>query len=491
MRIRNVLASLLVAAAALSPLVHGATPAADPRFKVSREQLIATVKSVGVIPVSVVDVVPDADTVARRLESEVLAHMAPAGFELVSPEVMKEIEARARTVVGGLFDPLTGRQIQDKVRAYHEYNAKEYRRDHPVDAWLRVRVVKHVALIEHGAATWDGVSDSGTGHTGFAGFMVSGGARGIVPTLSLSVQLITVDGRVLYESLGGLQVLEYVKGLAGNIDMVPVDPKSIMQDPARDERALGIALDPLARGEQAKPAAEPRVAPAASTAAAGSRGLSRDELLKRFHRVALAPLELGAIQTDKAAQTRYADLVRSELTQLGFEVVPADEFATRWLEEVTSIGGLHDAFTGRIDEAKRRAVRTKVARAVCAQYEVSAVVLPVIELRSAYYRGESAAWDGVQESAAKSKSGLAALFSPTTQYGYVRSLSLAIWFLDVDGESLFEGRGGIQLAERLEGEHHVPVPEQELFADPAKDKRAVEIALGNLQPQVAERPSSH
>lgn len=489
MTIRYVLATLLVAAA-LPSLVLGATPAADPGFKVPREQLIATVKSVGFMPVSVVGIVPDADTVARRLESEVLAHMAPAGVELVPPEVMKEIEARARTAVGGLFDPLTGRQLPDKVRAYQQYNANEYRRDHPVDAWLRVRVVERLALIEQGAATWDGVSDSATGHTGFAGFMLSGGARGVVLALSLSVQLITVDGRNLYDSRGGLQVLEYVNGPAGNLNMVPVDPKSIMQDPARDERALGIALDPLARGKQAKPAPEPRVAPAASTKTSGSPGLSPDELRRRFHRIALAPLELGPIAKHEPAQARYADLVRSRLTELGFEVVPADEFSTRVVEEITSIGGVHDAFTGHIDAAKNRAVFAKVARAACEQHEVSAVVVPAVESRTASYRGELATWDGVQESAAKSKSGLAALFSPT-EYGYVRSLSLVVRFIDVDGESQFEGRGGIQLAEHLEGERHVSVPEQELLADSAKDKRAVEIALNDLQPQVAKPPSSH
>jgi hypothetical protein len=488
MRIRRVFATLVVAAVALPLLARSATPAADPRFKVPRAQLIATVRTVGVLPVAIVEIVPDADTVARRLESEVLAHMAPAGFELVSPEVMKEVEARARTAVGGLFDPLTGRQIQDKVRAFHEYNAKEYRRDHPVDAWLRVRVVERVARVAQATATWDGVSDSSSGHAGFVGFMVSGGAVGQLPALFLSVQLIAVDGRVLYESLGGLQLLSYAKGFAGNIDMLPVDPKFIMRDPTRDERAFGIALDPLARGQEAKPAAEPAVVPAAVTTS-GSHGLSREELLKRFHRVALAPLELGTIEKREQIQTRYADLVSSRLTQLGFEVVRADEFETRWGEEVKSIGGLYDAFTGRLDEAKRREVRAKVARAACEQHEVSGVVQPVIESSSAYYRGESAAWDGVQESGATAKSGLSALFR--TQYGYVRSLSLVIWFLDCDGAVLFEGRGGIQLAERLEGEHHVPVPEQELFADSATDARAVEIAVKELEPQVAKRPLSH
>jgi hypothetical protein len=482
---------MVVAVATLPPLAHGAPPAVDLCFKVPRAQLIATVKSVGVGPVYVPDIVPDADTVAQRLESEVLARMAPAGFELVSPEAMKQIQARAKTAVGGLYDPLTGRAFQDKIQASREYVTKEYRREHPIDAWLRVRVVERLAPIAHGIATWDGVSDSGTGHTGFAGYMFSGAANGHIPALSLSVQLVALDGQVLYESQGGLQVLEYVKGLAGNIDMLPVDPKFIMKDPARDQRALGIALDPLARGEQAKPVAEPPVAPAASTTTSGSRGLSRDELLKRFHRIALAPLELGAIQEKhEPAQKRYAELVRTRLTQLGFEVVPAEEFAARLQEEITSNGGLHDAFTGHIDAAKSRAVLAKVARAASEKHEVSAVVVPSVESRTAYYRGELAAWDGVQESVTKSKSGLGALFSPTN-YGYVRSLSLVVRFVDGDGESLFEGRGGIQLAERLESERHVPVPEWQLFADPANDERAVEIALKALQPQGGKRPSSN
>jgi hypothetical protein len=491
MRIRQVLATA-AAVAALLPLAHGSPPAAatDTPFKVPRPQLIATIKAVGVLPVQVPDATPDADAVAQRLESELLARLAPAGFAVVPPEAMKEIRARARTAIGGVYDPLTGTPNQDKVRAFREYITKEYLHEHPVDAWLAVRVVEHLARYEQGKASWDGVSDSCTGHTGFSGFMLGGGARGYTLVLSLAVQMTALDGRVLYESHGGLQVLEYVKGVAGNIELVPVDPKFIMKDPARDQRALGIALDPLVRGEQAKLTAEPAVAPAAGTPTSGSHGLSRDELLSRSRRIALAPLELGGIEKHEQMQARYAELVSSQLTRLGFEVVPADEYATRSQEEIRSIGGLHDPFTGQVDEAKRRAVLAKVARAVCEQRAVSAVVVPLILSRLASYRGELAAWDGAQEVVAPAKNALVALFSPT-HYGYVRSLSLEILILDSNGESLFKEQGGIQLAEHLEGWRHVPVPEQELFADPAKDERAVKSALKKLEPQVAKPPSSH
>ena len=488
MRLRSVLATL-VALTALAPLAPAATPTADPRFKIPRAQLLTTVKSVGVMPVFVPDLVPDSDGVARRLESEVLARIAPAGFELVPPEAMKEIQDRAKTALGGVYDPMTGRPNNDKVRAYREYIANEYRHDHPVDAWLRVRVVERLAPTVNGTATWDGVSDSSTGRTGFVSYMVSNAASGHVPALSLSVQLSAADGRVLYEGLGGLQVLRYVHGIAGHVEMPAVDPAFIMHDAARDERALGIALDPLARGEQAKAQAEPPVAPAATTEATAAGRLSRDELLARFHRLALAPLEIGAIDQHDPTRARYAELLKSRLTELGFEVIPADDFATRWEEEVKNAGGLYDPFTGHADEAKRRATRAKVVGAVRDQHEVGAVVVPAVEARNAYYHGDQAEWDGVRELAATTKSGLGALFSPSYS-GYVRSLSLSVRFVDGDGGYLYEGLGGIQLTEHLDGQHHVPVPQSDLFMDPAKDQHAVEVALKGLEPPVSKRPAS-
>jgi hypothetical protein len=487
MMLRHVLATLVVIAV-LAPLAPAATPAPDPRFKVPRSQLLTMVKSVGVMPVSVPDLVPDSDSVARRIEAEVLARMTPAGFELVPSEAMREIQDRAKTALGGLYDPMTGRANNDKLRAYREYVTNEYRHDHPVDAWLRLRVVERLAPTINGTATWDGVSDSSTGHTGFSGFMVSGAAAGHLPVLSLSVQLTAADGRVLYESSGGLQVLSYVKGFAGNIEILRVDPKFIMHDPARDERALGIALDPLARGEQAKAQAEPPVAPTATTETTAVGLLSRDELIARFHRLGLAPLEIGAIGQHDQAQARYAELLKSRLTKLGFEVVPADDYATRWEDELKSAGGFYDPFTGRADDTKRRALRARVVGAMRDLHAVDAVVVPAIEARNAHYHDDYATWDGGKELTTATKSGLGALFSPS-HYGYVQALSLRLRFVDGDGAYLYEGLGGIQLAEHLEGQRHVPVPQSDLFVDPAKDEQAVEVALGGLERPSAKRPS--
>lgn len=488
MRFRHMLATL-IAMGALPPLTPAATTGHDSPFKVSRAELLRTVKSVGVMPVLVPELVPDPDGVARRLEAEVLLRMTPARFELVAPESMKTIEDRAKTTLGGLYDPMTGRPNGDKVRAYREYVANEYRHVHPVDAWLRVRVVERLAPTVNGTATWDGVSDSSTGRTGFTGYMVSGLASGHVPVLSLSVQLIAADGRVLYENLGGLQVLRYVKRVAGNIETLRVDPKFIMHDSARDARALGIALDPLVRGEQAKAQAEPPVAPAAATETTTVRQPSRDELVARFHRLALAPLEIGATEQHDQAQARYAELLKDRLTQLGFEVVAAEDYATRWREELKNAGGVYDPFTGHADEAKRRAALVKVVGAVRDQHEVDAVVVPAIEARNAYLQDDYATWDGAKELAVPTKRRFDAFFG-LFHYGYVRSLSLGVRFVDAEGEVLYEGRGAIQLAEHLEGQRHVSVPESDLFADPAKDRQAVEIALKELEPPAVKRPES-
>ncbi|HUO78625.1 MAG TPA: hypothetical protein VMU00_00645 [Steroidobacteraceae bacterium] len=492
---RSPLFALLLAAAALAAAARAApaanAPAApDPRFKVPRTELLATVRSVGVMTVTVPDRVPDAEAVARRLEQAILAHLAPAGFELVPPQAMREIQDRAKTTLGGLYDPMTGHADNDKIRAYREYIVSEYRHQHPVDAWLRVAVVERAAPYVNGKAAWDGVSDSCTGRTGLGGLLSSGGASGYVPALTLVVRLDAADGRVLYQGVGGLQVLRYVKQGDAMMETVGIDPKFIMSDPARDERALGIALDPLARGAQPPEAREPAVAPAAPAETAVAGRPSRDELLARYHRVALAPLEIGAIEQHDAAQARYAQLVTDRLTKLGFEVVPAEDWAQRWRDEQHGVGGLYDPYTGHADPAKFRAARARVAAAVRDAHEAAAVVVVAVEARSAYYHDDYATWDGIRELAATSKSGFGAIFSPT-HYGYVKALSLSVRFVGTDGDFLYEGRGGIQLTEHLDGQRHVPVPEADLFRDQGNDELAVQTALQGLAPPAPKRPASH
>jgi hypothetical protein len=488
MRISGRVAACIVIPLALtvtSTVAAGA--AADARFVIPREQIIGMVKKVGVMPVSVPAFVPDADAVSARLESEVLARVTAGGFEIVPPQAMRDIRDRARVALGGLYDPVTGAASKEKVDAFQEFTTSEYRLNHPVDATLRVRVLERAAPYAGSYASWDGVKDPISGRSGLGGFFMGGGATGHVPALSLIVQLIGADGKVLYGSYGGLQILQYVTAFMGAVSQRAVDPKFIMRDQARDERALAVALDPLTRGEAVASQAKLQAVPAAIPEAAEAPPVTRAELLQHYHRVALVPLELAAIEQHDRVVARYAQLLADRLGKLGFEAVAADDYTGLWEEERKAVGGFYDPNTGVLDSDKLTKSRKKVYAMMRERHGVDAVVAPVVEARAAPFKSGDAQWDSVRESVKTGKSGLGGLFGPD-YFGSLKACSLTVQLLDIDGLQKFEGSGGIQLLQRLAGSQYVSVPESELFADPSKDVRAVEIALRALEAPVSGKP---
>jgi hypothetical protein len=483
----RVAACIVIALAFKVTSTVAAGAAADARFVIPREQIIGTVKKIGVMPVSVPALVPDAEAVSARLESEVLARVTAGGFDIVPPQAMRDIRDRARVALGGLYDPMTGAANKEKVDAFQEFTTSEYRLNHPVDATLRVRVLERVAPYSASYANWDGVKDPIAGRSGLGGLLMGGGATGQVPALSLIVQLVGADGKVLYGSYGGLQILQYVTAFMGAVSQRAVDPKFIMRDQARDERALAVALDPLTRGEAGASQAKLQAAPAAVPEAAEAHPVTRAELLQHYRRVALVPLELAAIEQHDRVVARYAELLADRLGKLGFEAVAGDDYTGIWEEERKAVGGFYDPSTGVLDSDKLTKSRRKVYAVMRERHGVDAVVAPVVETRAAPFKSGDAQWDNIRESVKAGKGGLGGLFGPD-YFGSLKAYSLTVQLFDIDGLQKFEGSGGIQLLQRLAGSQYVTVPESELFSDPSKDVRAVEIALRALAAPAPGKP---
>jgi hypothetical protein len=288
-----------------------------------------------------------------------------------------------------------------------------------------------------------------------------------------------------------LQVLGYWKNTATwrlKERFLKIDPKYVMTDPARDARALSLALDPLLHGRaSASPKVTTLPAPTPETGAAPT--LLREQLLAHFPRLALASLDLEDIRQGDRVRLRYRDALTQKLTQLGFAVVNGDDYNRLWDAERTAAGGYFDPFTGRLDEAKFKAARLRVLRSMQEQVVATAIVIPRVVVRAAPFSSGSAEWDGIKESlTGKSAFVSSLLLDPTIRYfGSLSALSLEVQIIDPAGEVLLEGYGGIQLTERFNPAGPEQLAESELFADPAKDMRAIDIALA---PLVAPAPTT-
>lgn len=484
-RTRATLVAVIAFLAAPAVRASDSTPEVDHHFKVPREELLAKIKTVGLMKVEVPIDVPDAPKIAQRIETEVSERLAAIGLTVVPSLAYTGIRNRAEAALGGLFDPLTGAPNQDRIRAFQDFVRNEYELKHPVDAYLNVAVVVRQAAASRGQINWDGlVGETATGKTGFRGFTEGGNFSGTVPVLSLYVRLSGLDGKVLYASMGGLQPLAYL-GTAksgSGVEARRIDPKFVMSDPARDERAFEIALDPWIRGGAVATAAR-AANPVAIPESAAAPLPTRTALLAAHARVVIAPIDLPPLERQQDVAARYDDTLTSRLSKLGFTVAGSADYAKLLLEERDRLGGYYDIFTGKLDPAKLAAARSRVLETLRKNYGVTAVVTTGIEPRRAPFRYGTADWDGASESVSYSKSMLASAFGGSGDYvGVLNALSLVVRIVDAEDNSLFSGVGGIQLTEKLTDGRTVAIPPGELFADPAKNARAVEIALRGLAP---------
>jgi len=486
LRIRSTtLAAALVFTLGVGPAA--AADAAAPGFKKPRAEILAAVKTIGLLPVDVTERVPNTEAVAERYESLVSAQLEQAGFQVVKPAAMREIRDRLKKTLGGLYDPVTGHELPGKVKAFEEYSRSEYLASHKVDATLWVGIIVRRARMSGAGADWDGVSETVTGHSGVGGFLTdtfSGNAfSGVVPALSVGIVLTDTHEERLYERAGGLQLLEYVRREGNDFAQPHVDPRILMTDPARDARALALALDPLTHGSSQASKTPIQVAPIVSPAKDDGLPVPREALLTRYRTVAIGPLGLGDLPQRAEVEQRYHALLAEQLQKLGFTVVGENDYADLWSAEKAAAKGFYDPFTGRIDNAKLRASRTRVFAQLHDKYPIDAVVLPSIAERAAPFSHTKARWDGVEETVATPPHGLAVLTDQTSQLlGTMRAASLVVRVAAPDDATLFEDRGGIQLTERLIHGRSVDVPEGELLIDAARNAQSVDVALRQLAP---------
>lgn len=461
------------------------------------------VKTIAVMPLIARHDVPNRAQVEQRIEQAIAARLEGAGIAVIPASVMRELEDKVRGALGGYYDTRTGEVDEKRAEAFESHTHSEFRRLHPAEAWLYPVIEMRRAFANAGFASWDGVQESSVGaDSATAGALKAPQVMGSLPALSLHVVLVTPDGNTLYSQYGALQLLEYfdeanfAKTLFGaqeRLEFIPVDRESIVADPAREQRAIAIALDPLLLDKASREAAKAGNKAAwkhIEPVAKGHRppqpeAVDRAAFLAKYPRVAVAMPELPDIPNRAAARERYAAAIEAGLTRAGFVVVPAAKYASAWDPIYEASGGFYDAMTGELlDEKRKAAIREAFAR-FGADAPIDAVFLPAIVAREANIHHGKARWDGATVELAGSKGG--AMFDKSRSFGgSVAATSLELRAVDAEVSEVFLGRGAIELLVRfkkggmMSSGGFEEIPSADWLADPAQDARAVERALGTL-----------
>jgi hypothetical protein len=470
----------LGATLALAGIVRAANKE-DP-FQVPRPTIVATVKTIGIMPLDLNEAVPNAAAVAARYESAIANRLEAAGFSVVRADVMREIRDGLLRESGGVYNPIDGKALEDKLKHLISEARDRYMVVHPVDGILYPRIAVRRAETDYDQARWDGVSEAASGKSFLTSLFTTGGTlSGTTPALSLIVTLTDRGDRTLYRKAGGLQLLRYAYVGWFGATQRDVDPRYILTDPQRDERALALALDPLAGSvSPAANASVERLPGVQSDAARAAHGTSAD-LVAHYPHVLVVPLQMADLPQTALVRTRVTQALIAKLAALGFKATEAADYEAQWRSERERAGGFFDPLTGRLDRDKVQRARNAVFSRLAEGQDVQAIVYPATVLTLAPFAQGNAQWDGVKERAFVARSSFGKLFNPAkTLVGQLDALSLKLRVADAQDETLLEDSGGLQLLERIQDGARAAVSKEELFTDPGRESSALDIALQSL-----------
>lgn len=219
------------------------TPPPYNPLKLSREEFFAKTKVLAFLPL-VITVNVDAPDIKRaQFEAALERNLTAVGLKVIPSTVYQEIWDRLAKQMGGVFDPISGKRDDAKIKTLRDYTLNELRTKHDADGLLHpsIQVVK--ASFFAANAQWHGASESVIGD-GFLNKFLVGDAIGTTSALSLLILIENMNGVDLYQQAGGIQV---VAKLAPGRQFVGIPQNQILADEERNLAAVEIALRGLSK----------------------------------------------------------------------------------------------------------------------------------------------------------------------------------------------------------------------------------------------------
>jgi hypothetical protein len=223
----------------------GAAPKPDSPLRVPREQILASVHRVAVTMLERGEF-PVTPEISKRYMALIREQLTPLGWELGETDQGFRVLGAAVRTSGGMYDPVTGVLDTERLSQFRRSVFRYVGMAPPPDAILWVQLVRTVAEHNFGDVQWDGVSESAI-DLGPVRKALLGGSRnamvgnGAVVALSLRTQLRDANDVLLYDSRGGIQLLQQLKGKKPE----NLAPTELLQDATRERPAVHAALRDL------------------------------------------------------------------------------------------------------------------------------------------------------------------------------------------------------------------------------------------------------
>jgi len=244
MREKRILLGLLL-------LLGGCATAAPPEdFTVPPKEFFARVRVIAQAPMFSARGMSreKAQALSQMFERLMAERLTRQGFTLIPAAETLAISARLVRDLGGLFDPNTGREDEEKVRVYLEYLRRELKERFRADAVLTANLVQIKAPYSGVTARWHGTSQAiASGGAALAGLLF-GPASGTVQALSLSAWIDdAASGRRLWVGFGGIHLLSKREG----DKWVNIPLEEALGDSERNREAVVIAFQSLVAASDA------------------------------------------------------------------------------------------------------------------------------------------------------------------------------------------------------------------------------------------------
>jgi hypothetical protein len=482
-RIRRLRASLPLLVLSLLTLFG---PSAQAQFHVLPGEVLETVPVIALLPTAMPADVEGAESAGAKIDMELAKALTKAGFKVVGADVYKSIETEFSTAAGGFYDPFTGAVKKEVASAVFKQAMPALLERHNANGFAFAGLVqRRVPFKDTKKVTWDGVVEDVIAKQGlFAALDHSLGIRrdeGVIPTVSLIVQVFDDRGRVVFESAGGIAATAAV----ANRDFVAVDLSAVLNDSGRLQRAAEVLVWPMTHKGTAEvmrqysgdskstfrttlPIAAKEVLPTSAPAA---------QIKEKVMTVALARIDAAEHPQPERVQALYEKQLIEALVKAGFRVLPSATYAQAFDASAHEVGGIYDVITGKVVPEKSKAMDAALKRRLREEHAVDAVLTPRIELVTATYdqKGD-ARWDGVTQSVFKTEYG----WNGKAYSGQQPALSLGVRLEDMNAQHLYSSRAGVELTALFISGGFERLPREELLLDQTKSSRAVELALAGM-----------
>jgi hypothetical protein len=207
-------------------------------FKINTDKFKSNVHIIAMLPVFGPQSIPNSKDISKRYETLITSILNKANIKVIPPEEYFKIHIPIREKAGALYDPMTGKPDEEKLKQVNEQTIEEMKKKHSIDSFIIMRINIVKISWNGNSANWDGVYESTTGKTGLAGFFAAPDAKGSIPGLSLTVSIFDTNEILLYFNAGGIQLLKMVS----RSGLVDIPTEQLFTDKSKDVRAVNIAM---------------------------------------------------------------------------------------------------------------------------------------------------------------------------------------------------------------------------------------------------------